>query len=60
MEERDEVRVRELLGRCSGELTETDREHRSAQRVLERLAGAEVGCERQGANHLGSADRPLI
>ena len=27
--------------------------------MLERLPGAEVGCERKGTHHLGSADRPL-
>ena len=59
VEERDVVRVRELLRRCSGELAETDREHGGAQRVLERLPGAEVGRERQGTDHLGGADRPL-
>ena len=59
VEERDVVRVRELLRRRSGELAETDREHGGAQRVLERLPGAEVGREREGADHLGRADRPL-
>ena len=59
VEERHVVRVRELLRRCSGELAETDREHGGAQRVLERLPGAEVGREREGTDHLGSADRPL-
>ena len=59
VEERDVVRVRELLRRRSGELAETDREHGGAQRVLERLPGAEVGRERQRADHLGGADRPL-
>ena len=59
VEERDVVGVRELLRRRSGELAETDREHGGAQRVLERLPGAEVGREREGADHLGGADRPL-
>jgi len=43
VKERDVVRVDELLRRCSGELAETDREHGGAQRVLERLPGAEIG-----------------
>ena len=59
VEERDVVGVGELLRRCSGELAEPDGEHGGAQRVLERLPGAEVGREREGADHLGSADRPL-
>ena len=59
VEERDVVGVRELLGGCSGELAEADREHGGAHRVLERLPGAEVGGERQGADHLGGTDRPL-
>ena len=59
VKERDVVRVDELLRGCSGELAETDREHGGAQRVLERLPGAEVGREREGADHLGSADGPL-
>ena len=59
VEERDVVRVRELSRRGSGELAEADREHGSAQRVLERLPGAEVGRERKGTDHLGGADRPL-
>ena len=49
----------ELLRRCTGELAESDREHGAAQRVLERLTGAEVGREREGADHLGGADRLL-
>ena len=57
VEQRDVVRVCELLRRRSGELAETDREHGAAQRVLERLPGAEVGREREGADHLGGADR---
>ena len=60
VEERDVVRVRELLRRCSGELAEPDREHGGAQRVLERLPGAEVGREREGTDHLGGADRLLM
>jgi hypothetical protein len=59
MEERDVVRIHELLGRRSGELAETNREHGAAQRMLERLPGAEVGCDREGTNHLGRADRSL-
>ena len=43
----------------SGELPEPDREQGRAQRVLERLPGAEVGREREGAYHLGRPDRPL-
>ena len=59
MQERDVVRVRELLRRRSGQLAETHREHSRTQRVLERLPGAEVGRERQDADHLGGADRLL-
>ena len=59
VEERHVVRVDELLRRCSGELAEPDGEHGGAQRVLERLARAEVGREREGADHLCGADRPL-
>ena len=59
VEQRDVVGVGELLGRCAGELAEADREHRRAQRVLERLAGTEVGRERKGADHLGRTNRPL-
>jgi hypothetical protein len=59
VEERDVVGVHEFLRGCSGELTEADRKHGGAQRVLEWLPGAEVGREREGTNHLGSADRPL-
>ena len=46
VEERNVVGVRELLSRCPGKLAEADRQHGSAQRVLERLSGAEVGRER--------------
>ena len=53
VEERDVVGVGELLRRRSGELAETDREHGGAQRVLERLPGAEVGGDRERADHLG-------
>ena len=59
VEERDVVRVLELLRRCAGELPETDGEHGAAERMLERLAGAEVGGERERADHLGDADRLL-
>ena len=59
VKERDVVRVRELPRRRSGELAEPDGEHGRAQRVLERLPGAEVGREREGTNHLGGADRLL-
>ena len=59
VEKRDVVRVRELLRRCSGELAQPDREHRAAQRVLERLPGAEVGRERKGTDHLRGADGPF-
>ena len=59
VEERDVVRVGELLRRCSGELAETDCEHGGTQSVLERLPGAEVRCKREGSDYLGSADRPL-
>ena len=60
VQERDVVRVSELLRRRSGELAETDREHGRAQRMLERLPGAEVGREREGTDDLGSADRLLL
>ena len=46
VEERDVVRVHDLLRRCSGELAQPDREHGGAHCVLERLPGAEVGGER--------------
>ena len=59
MEERDVVRIRELLCRRSGELAETDREHRAPQRVLKRLSGAEVGCERECPDDFGRTDRLL-
>ena len=59
VEERDVVRVREFLCRRSGELTETHREHRAAQRVLERLSGAEVGRERECTDDFGRTDRLL-
>jgi hypothetical protein len=55
----DVVGVSELLRGCSCKLAETYGEHGRAQRVLERLPRAEVGGERQGADDLGSADRPL-
>ena len=59
VEERDPVRVREVLGRCAGELTKPHREHRAAQGMLERLPRAEVGRERERADHLGRAKRAL-
>ena len=59
VEERDVVGVRELLRRRPGELAEADREHGRAQRVLERLPGAEVGGERERPDQLGGADRLL-
>ena len=59
VEERDVVGVDELLRRRSGELAETDCEHRGAQRMLERLPGAEVGRERDRADGLGRANRLL-
>ena len=60
VQQRDVVGVRKLLRRRSGQLPETDREHGGAQRVLERLPGAEIGRERQRADHLGRADRLLV
>ena len=59
VEKRDVVRVEELLRGRSGELAQTDGQHGRAQGVLQRLPGAEVGGERQGADHLGSTDRLL-
>ena len=59
VEESDVVGVGELLGGRAGELAEPNREHRRAQCVLERLAGAEVGGERKGANHLRGTNRSL-
>ncbi len=59
VEERDVVRVRELLLRCPGELAEPDREHGAPHRVLERLPRAEIGRERQRADDLRGADRLL-
>ena len=59
MEERDVVRVDEILRRRPGELAEPHREHGGAQRVLERLAHAEVRRERERADDLGGADRLL-
>ena len=59
MQERDVIRIRELLRRRSGQLAEPHREHSRTQRVLERLPGAEVGRERQDADYLGGADRLL-
>src|SRR4029078_11144418 len=59
MQERDVIRVRELLRRRSGQLAETHREHSGTQRVLERLPGTEGRREREGADPLGGADRRL-
>ena len=59
VEERDVVRVGELLRRHTGELAETDGEEGAAQGMLERLSGAEVGGEREGSDDLGRADRLL-
>ena len=59
VQERDVVRIDELLRRRSGELAQPDREHRGAQRVLERLPRPEVGRQRQRTHHLGRTDRPL-
>ena len=59
MEERDVVRVGEVPRRGVGELAEAHRQHRSPQRVLERLSRAEIGRERQRPDHLGSTDRPF-
>ena len=47
VEQRDVVRVDELLRGRAGELSQTDREHGGAQGVLERLSGTEVGRERE-------------
>jgi len=57
VEERDVVGVRELLRRGSRELTEADREHGRAQRVLELLPGAEVGGKRERPDQLSRANR---
>jgi hypothetical protein len=59
VEEGDVVGVRELLARRSGEFAETDREHGGAERVLDRLPGAEVRGDRECADNLGGADRAL-
>ena len=56
----DVVGVRELLRRGARELAEPDGEDRRPQRVLERLAGAQVGRERHGADHFGGADLGLV
>ena len=60
VEQRDVVRVDELLRGRAGELSQTDREHGGAQGVLERLSGTEVCREREGADDLGRADRSGI
>jgi hypothetical protein len=57
VEQGDVVSVRELLRRRSGEFAETDREHGAAERVLEWLTGAEIGGDRERADHLGGPDR---
>ena len=59
VEERDVVGVANLVRGCAGEFGQADREHRRAQRVLERLPRAEVGRERERADELGGADRLL-
>lgn len=59
VQQRGVVGIGEFLRRRGGELAKSDREHRSSQRVLERLAGAEVGRERESADDLGSTDRLL-
>ena len=56
VEQRDVVRIDQILSRGSRQLTEPDHENSRAQRVLEGLAGAEVGRERDRTNHLGGAD----
>ncbi len=60
VEERDVVGVGKLLLRSPGELAETNREHSGAQGMLERLPRTEVGREREGADHLGRADRAFL
>ena len=59
VEERGVVGVDELLLRRACELTEPYRDHGGTQRVLERLTGAEVGREREGADDLRRANRLL-
>src|SRR6185437_15227293 len=56
VEQRDVIRVRELLAGGAGELAEPDGKHGAAQRVLERLPRAEVRGDGQGGHHLGEAD----
>jgi hypothetical protein len=60
VEQRDVVRGGKILGRRSGKLAEADRENGGTQRVLERLRGAEIGREREGANNLGCTDSRLV
>ena len=55
VQEREVVGVAELLRGRSGALAEAHREHRRAQRVLERLPRAEVGREREGSDELRCA-----
>ncbi len=59
VEQRNVVRVDELLGGRSGELTQANGEDRGAQCVLERLPGAEIGRERQCAHELSRTDLPF-
>ena len=63
VQQRDVVGVGALGVRGPGERAEADGKDRRAQRVLERLAGAEIGRERQHRHQLGRAhrllDRPL-
>ena len=56
VQERDVVGVANLLRRRAREVGKAHREHRGAQRVLERLSRAEVGRERKRADELGRAD----
>jgi hypothetical protein len=57
VEQRDVVRVGELLGGSAGELAEADREHGGAQGVLERLSGTEIGSDGERGHHFGQSDR---
>jgi hypothetical protein len=59
VQERDIVGVGQLLGGCSGKLAELNGQHGGAHRVLKWLPGSEVGRDRECANDLRSADRPL-
>ncbi len=60
VEQSDVVRGGEILGRRSGKLAETDGEDGRAQRMLERLTGAEVGRKRQRPDHLCRTDGRLL